>query len=193
MKNFLIVVLLVAVVVLGVLLYQKTRTGGGSKPGVGKVVTGLRTPGQPHDDRKDYKGNPVKTKDCDYLLGKDMNVCIVPLDYVDHMKPNNDDRALEVHANDLIVWIGDTGEVIGVHQLQAVNCDGSPDPNAQNLYLTDGPFPLSAERVGHVQFGHVSADNNTHQGHCFKTTIDATDLQQGKKRQVDPHMFDGGP
>jgi hypothetical protein len=192
MKNVLIAVLLIAVVVLGFLLYRGRIAGTNTAGNNGSKMA--RTPGAKHN-RPDHHKPPkyVNTQECDNLVGQNSDICIIPISYIRNMSnPGQDTFALEVRHNDTIVWVGDGGELLNVHPLQGVDCvDQSPDPPSSSPYLTDGPFPAvtAGTTAGSVQFGHVLLDPK-HVGYCFKTIVDVT--VNGKTTPLDPHMFDLG-
>lgn len=189
MKNTLIFLLLVAVIVLGFLLY-KNRNAAGSVTASG--TGGATKAGGPvTHTRKNHNGKNVETEDC-ARTGANNDTCVILISYLNAMVQSGKDRAIEVLSNDTIKWVGDGGETIVVQQLPGVDCwkHSQPDPpnqqpNPGDQYLT-GPFSGSAT----VQIGQVTKNPNNI-GFCYKTNIQVTPLK-GQPYPIDPHIFDQG-
>lgn len=181
MKNALIFLLLIAVVVLGYLLY-KTQNGS--------AVATANAPTRTHA-RHDHNGRAVETEDC-ARTGQDNKTCVILISYLNGMVQSGKDTAVEVFSNDTIKWVGDGGETIVVQPLPGVDCSkhSQPDPPNQqpkpgDQYLT-GAFSGS----GTVQIAQVTSNANN-VGFCYKTNIQVTP-PQGKPYTIDPHIFDQG-
>lgn len=181
MKNVVIVVLLIAVGVLGFLLYrdlQAKQAGRRGRP---------ETHPAPYQTT-DHKGQPITVVDCPTIAGQNNDVCIIPISYLEGMSGASD-YGIVVHRNWTIVWYGDQGETLNVQPLPGRDCvkhgdEDAPDPNEKNLTPTISP-------QGVVQFAQVTS-NTKHYGHCFKTTVIVTP-KNGTPTTYDPHMFDSGP
>ena len=193
MKNTLIFLLLVAVIVLGFLLY-KNRNAAGSVTASG--TGGATKAGGPvTHTRKNHNGKNVETEDC-ARTGANNDTCVILISYLNAMVQSGKDRAIEVLSNDTVKWVGDGGETIVVQQLPGVDCWTHSQPDPPELqkpipgdkYLT-GPFSGSAT----VQIAQVTS-NSKNIGFCYKTNIQVTPPpSQGKPPYtIDPHIFDQG-
>src|SRR5215510_6155758 len=106
MKNALILVLLIALAALGFFCYGKSK----SAAFVGKA-------GAKHQ-RHDHNGKPVDTEECETLVGKHSDVCLIPISYLQEMASGGrQDYAMEVYHKETIIWYGDKGESIVVKQM----------------------------------------------------------------------------
>jgi hypothetical protein len=178
MKNALVLVLVIALVVLGLLFYKRTHGF------VGKA--------RATHQRTDHNGKPVNTEECETLVGKNNDVCIIPISYLLSMTTGGrpDTNALEVHHKDTIVWYGDHGESIEVQQMTGADCSkhAPGDPPDNPPYGSD-PLLVDITPVSpNLTYAHIT-DNPKNDRYCYKTNINVTTLD-GKKIPIDPHTFD---
>ena len=173
MKNALLLVLLVVVVVLGFLLYKKSHAF------VGKAHA--------THQRKDHKGNTVDTEECETLVGKNSEVCIIPISYLQSMTSGGRlDTAIEVHHKEAIIWFAEHGESIVVQQMAGADC--SHHGEADNPPFGSEPLLVDITQVKpNLAFAHIT-DNPKNENYCYKTNIDVTTVD-GKKTTIDPHEF----
>lgn len=176
MKNALILVLLVVLAVLGFLCFGKSK----SEAFVGN-------PGAKHQ-RHDHKGKPVDTAECEYLIGKHKDVCIVPISYFQSMMTDPRlDTAIEVHRKETFIWYGDKGESIVVKQMTGIDCSKHDQPD--NPPQGSGPFLVDIKQLApNIVSAYITDNPNNGGGYCYKTNIDVTTVD-GKKTQIDPHDF----
>lgn len=186
MKNFVIAVLVIAVGVLGFLLYKSRRHGLDA----GKQHANIRIAGTKHK-RHDKQGNNVDTQDCSLIINND--TCVIPISTLRTMwQQGNDSYAFEVHHGDKIIWFGDGGESLAVQPLKGIACPGSTAP-PPNTYLTDTITQPGILQIGYVT-GDPGSDDQQHDLYCYKTTVSVTVgvAPNTTTTQVDPHMFDVG-
>lgn len=176
MKNALILVLLVVLAVLGFLCFGKSKSHVG-------------TPREKHQ-RHDHNGKPVDTQECEYLVGKNKDVCIIPISYLQSMITGGQpDTAMEVHRKETIIWYGDKGESIVVQQMTGIDC--SRHDQQDNPPPGSGAFLVDIKQVTPNIASAYITDNPKNDLYCYKTNINVT--VNGRTTTIDPHDFSDGP
>lgn len=135
--------------------------------------------------RHDHNGKTVNTQECETLLGKNGDVCVIPISYLESMTPDKD-IAMEIHHKETIVWYGDKGETIAVQQMAGVDC--SNHSQADNPPYGSDPLLVDITAVTpNLTYAHIT-DNPSNDRYCYKTNINVT--VNGRTTTIDPHTFD---
>jgi hypothetical protein len=172
MKNFVLLLLAIAVVVLAFLLFKREN------------VTNL----QAKHHRKDHNGKVLDTEEC-ARTGQDNKTCVILISYLQGMTQGGPDTAIEVHHKDTIKWVGDNGETIAVQPMPAVDCSEHTKPDKPGNGADSSLIgPVSGS--GNIQVAQVTS-NSGNDLYCYKTNINVT--SNGKTTTIDPHLFDEGP